>query len=533
MATSLSQRSGIGSTDSRSSDDRRGALGGRLKISRAVSVEILYRDFDQKIPPRVDCGTLFLGSHLGLILETYKEAVRLFSEIRDPAELLERLDGSAEIQKVYESGMAHGKVCLRMRDSVFRKPGPVDDLVFSLRILAGKRILFHPVPLERFGALGNLFPLLLGRYAEHEIKARLRARLACDDAEWATEIFAFLKSEGCLEPASSRDETQSPSSVRPKVTLVSHSSLLLQSERSAVLVDPVVWKAMGGPWRAFDLLRERFGAICCSHSHWDHCHLQTLLWVDKDTPILIPKVREPSALSPPMVDALARIGFTDVREVEPWVPVRIDDIEVVPIPFHGEQDEPDFEMDHYTYVLKTKGLCLFGGVDCYRSSSGDMRSVLERVARLYSPDVAFLPVSKWICHYRSGGVNGFCRYLDQEMLDQSFQYTASPADAADWSLLLGAQVLVPYATFTFARWKIPPEAVQFGSELRRRGIGSRFYPLRPLDSLTATDMGDGLRSRSRRWALVAWARGVGGIYRVGRRANAGRAFRYLRRAMHI
>src|SRR6266851_4394618 len=254
MATSLSQRSGIGSTDSRSSDDRRGALGGRLKISRAVSVEILYRDFDQKIPPRVDCGTLFLGSHLGLILETYKEAVRLFSEIRDPAELL-----------------------------------------------------------------------------------------------------------------------------------------------------------------------ERFGAICCSHSHWDHCHLQTLLWVDKDTPILIPKVREPSALSPPMVDALARIGFTDVREVEPWVPVRVDDIEVVPIPFHGEQDEPDFEMDHYTYVLKTKGLSLYGGVDCYRSTSGDMRPVLERVARLYSPDVAFLPVSKWICHYRSGGVNGFCRYLDQEMLDQSFQ----------------------------------------------------------------------------------------------------------------
>src|SRR5260370_14378940 len=101
MATSLSQRSGIESTDSQSSDDRRGALGGRLKISRAVSVEILYRDFDQKIPPRVDCGTLLLGSHLGLILETYKEAVRLFSEIRDPAELLKRLAGAVGFRKVY------------------------------------------------------------------------------------------------------------------------------------------------------------------------------------------------------------------------------------------------------------------------------------------------------------------------------------------------------------------------------------------------------------------------------------------------
>ncbi len=60
MATSLSQRSGIGSTDSRSSDDRRGVLGGRLKISSAVSVEILYRDLDQKIPPRVDWAIITL-----------------------------------------------------------------------------------------------------------------------------------------------------------------------------------------------------------------------------------------------------------------------------------------------------------------------------------------------------------------------------------------------------------------------------------------------------------------------------------------
>jgi hypothetical protein len=95
------------STDSRSSDDRRGALGGRLKISPAVSVEILYRDLDQKIPPRVDCGVLFLGSHLGRILETYSEAVRLFSETRDPAELLKRLEGvSGDSESLRER---HGK----------------------------------------------------------------------------------------------------------------------------------------------------------------------------------------------------------------------------------------------------------------------------------------------------------------------------------------------------------------------------------------------------------------------------------------
>jgi len=98
---------------------------------------------------------------------------------------------------------------------------------------------------------------------------------------------------------------------------------------------------------------------------------------------------------------------------------------------------------------------------------------------------------------------------------------------------LGAPTVVPYATFTFARGKIPPEVAQFGQELHKRGIGRRFYPLRPLDSLAATDLGDGLRARSRRWRLMAWSRGVGGLYRAGRRAGVGRTYRYLRRKLHV
>jgi hypothetical protein len=32
-----------------------------------------------------------------------------------------------------------------------------------------------------------------------------------------------------------------------------------------VLIDPVVWKAMGNAQRTFDILRTPLGAICCSH----------------------------------------------------------------------------------------------------------------------------------------------------------------------------------------------------------------------------------------------------------------------------
>jgi hypothetical protein len=148
MATSFSSRSGVRPIDLRSSDTTPAALGGgRLRISPAISVEFLYRDFDQKIPPRVDCMLMFAGPHLEQILTAYKEAVRLFSEICGPAELLKRLQASAEVQKIYESAVTDGKVSIVMRASVFREPGPLERVEFKLRILVGReRTLLYPVP---------------------------------------------------------------------------------------------------------------------------------------------------------------------------------------------------------------------------------------------------------------------------------------------------------------------------------------------------------------------------------------------------
>jgi hypothetical protein len=57
--------------------------------------------------------------------------------------------------------------------------------------------------------------------------------------------------------------------------------------------------------------------------------------------------------------------------------------------------------------------------------------------------------------------------------------------------------------------------------------------MQPLDSLAATDLGEGLRARSRRWRLVAWSRGVGGLYRAAHRAGVGRTYRYLRHKLHV
>jgi hypothetical protein len=80
------------------------------------------------------------------------------------------------------------------------------------------------------------------------------------------------------------------------------------------------------------------------------------------------------------------------------------------VPFHGEQDEPGAEIDHYTYVYTAPGFTIYGGVDAYRDSFGDMDGMLRRVRDKHHPSVAFLPISRMTYRYEWGGVNGFCRW---------------------------------------------------------------------------------------------------------------------------
>ncbi len=212
-----------------------------------------------------------------------------------------------------------------------------------------------------------------------------------------------------------------------------------------------------------------------------------------------------------------------------WEPFPINDVELVPVPFHGEQDEPDAEIDHFTYVLKTEGLTVYAGVDSYRDTFGDMKPVLERVRDQYHPDLAFLPVSKMVYEYKFGGVNGFCRYFDSTMLDKSFQYTASPEDAAEWVQALQPRWASPYATFNFSPWSTPNEVAQFASSLRGRSLAPHLFPMRPFDFLEAHDFSNGSSKELRRRSLITWFRIGSAVRRYDRHMKSrNRIYRYLR-----
>jgi L-ascorbate metabolism protein UlaG (beta-lactamase superfamily) len=305
---------------------------------------------------------------------------------------------------------------------------------------------------------------------------------------------------------------------------------LLQTADATILTDPLI-RTVYSPAKAFDVVRLDLNAICCTHAHWDHCDIETLLRFDKRLPVVIPRVHHATAYNPPIAPVLRRLGFQDLRELDPWDSLQLGDVEMILVPFHGEQDEPRAKIDHYTYVYRMPGLSLYGGVDAYRDTYGNMHDVLKRVRDEYHPSVAFLPISRMWYGYKHGGVNGFCHYVDTELLNEEFQYTAGPEEAAEWVRVLGVSTVVPYATFTFSPLATLDLVNEFATALDQKGLGATLLPLRPLEALDLSDLNGSAHAARRRRLLCAWHRVGAQVSGLDQGLRRYAAYRYARRLL--
>jgi L-ascorbate metabolism protein UlaG (beta-lactamase superfamily) len=477
-----------------------------LRLRPDVRIEPRYAGYD------VDCRLLFMGDRYRQLLRAYPEVIRRLTRRSSLPLVAQDLRDSPEILHYYQVCEHNDRVGVVMRDEFFRNPAPLDDVRFELLVWDPAHHRRYPLPLERFRALGRLLPLLGGDRTGAHVADQLRAELSGPALAWAEELLASLSSDGFVEQVAAAAPNAFLQSVaRPRVSLVAHTSLMLQSARATVILDPLLRTGNSVHQRIRDIMRLKLDAICLSHSHWDHCDVASLLLLDKRTPVVIPELRCPTVFNPPIASMLRLIGFEDVREAPYWEPVRVGDVDIIPVPFHGEQDEPHAEIDHYTYVLKTDGLCLYGGVDAFQDTDGDMRADLERVRVEHRPTVAFLPVSRMTYAYANGGVNGFCRAVDTDTVTREFQYTAGPELAVDWVRTLDPKLVAPYATFAFERNMADPEIWGFATAMEQAGMADRLMLLRPLDAVEPDDLRDrpsAIRRRKflRRWAWLAAAR---------------------------
>ena len=476
----------------------------------------------------VDCRMLFMGDRIRQLVRTYEEIIHRFKKFQgDAKRLYDSLQRSEEIKQFYKIEFSDGVTSVQLHPSIFAEKGTLEDLDLDVQFQLGKKKFIAPLPFDRIQALGHLVPLLRLNRKEAEIRNSCESNLRAEEAEWALSLFASLKEKGFLTTANLPENFFMQTPPRPRVTFMGHSSLLFQSTSASVLADPLLRLKLRLPVFGMDVARLKLNAICISHTHWDHCDLQTLIWFDKNTLILIPEVKQPTVFNPPLVETLRLLGFKNIREAKLWEPIQIEDIEVVPVPFHGEQDEPGAVIDHFTYVLRTEGLTVYGGVDSYRDTFGDMKPVLERIRDQYQPDLAFLPVSKMVYRYEWGGVNAFCRYFDTTMVDKDFQYTASGEDAAEWVRVLKPQWAAPYATFNFPRWSTPAQVTDFESALSQVGLQDRLYPFRPFDVLESTDFQPGSSRELKRRAMVRWFKFGARMSRNHHRLMANRIYRFI------
>lgn len=497
----------------------------RLQLATGVAVAPMHGDLD------VDCRLLFLGDRHRQLLRTYAEAIHRLSR---PVPLAAReafVRASAEIAQYYEIAASNGTIALRLRDEIFARQAPLDEIDLQLVARSQAREVIVPLTIARLRAVGILLPALNGERGEAGVREALGADLPDEDRRWAEDVLAQWLEAGLVERAGPRDNPLARPESVPRVTFMGHTSIMLQSAGATILTDPLFRVPLNIPPLAFGATRLKLDAICCTHSHWDHCDLATLLHFDKRTPVVIPRVKKPTAFNPPMVQALNWLGFTDIRELDVWDTIRIGDIEMTAVPFHGEQDEPDAVIDHYTYVFRTEGLCVYGGVDAYRDTFGEMLPALERVRREKAPDVAFLPISRMKYSWRYGGVNGYCRYVDTDLIDKSFQYTADARQATEWARALGVRRVTPYATFNFAPFDVPAESKEFDEALTAAGLGDLLLPLRPFDSAGPADLTDASPAALRRRYLLTVLRAGATARRLDRRLKHNLGYRLVKRVI--
>jgi L-ascorbate metabolism protein UlaG (beta-lactamase superfamily) len=453
-----------------------------IALDPAFTLEFAYAASSGRYVGELDCRLLFLGEHHRDLVPAFEELAGWFVECPTDDEVRQHLASSPAVGRFYEATTTSGPLRVRLRDSIFFEAGPTAALEIELRVRAGKTGVSRQLAGAQLRALGTLLPLLIQPTPLAQVEWDVRHSLPGEEARWALDLLHELHRLRIVSPMRRRVAAPFGGAI-PAVTFLGHSSLLVQTESSAVLVDPLLLGRFGQPRAAFDCARIPLDGVFLSHSHWDHCNLQTLVLLDKKTPIHIPALRCASAFNPPIEPMLRLLGFSDIREVRHWEAVRCGDIEVIPTPFFGEADEPGEEIDHFTYVICAAGTAIYGAVDSYRDAFGEMTGVLEEIRDRFRPQLAFLPVSRMTYPYRGGGVNGFCRHFERSLLDSDFQYTADPTLAAQWLGVLQSRWLVPYATFSLGRFSPPAHYNELKREMARSGLSDRLYPMLPLDQV--------------------------------------------------
>jgi len=130
-----------------------------------------------------------------------------------------------------------------------------------------------------------------------------------------------------------------------KTTLIGHASMLIQSNKTTILTDPV--------W--FDYLWEEVNVLCpsieldiskippidvlnISHRHQDHFDVRTLAYLAKSETIFKPDAVILAPKDNILLEVLNELDFKNIKIVEDFVDIKIGDVTITPTPSLNEGD---------------------------------------------------------------------------------------------------------------------------------------------------------------------------------------------------
>lgn len=387
----------------------------------------------------------------------------------------------AEILRNWQQAEFDAEKCRNILERMIRNRA-LNEEEFNLDAFAtGGFILTDDVLFPKFDAWKFILDQTQGDLERESVDFHARilepaqVRIFADFLRWALhtenkELLAERLSkigipspEKLIRPAPSRQTWSEP--VTPGIYRREHASLLIRSNTTSILLDPISLEiALPG----IDQIPLRnptpVDAVVISHLHGDHWHLPSILYssTDSNTPLIVPQVPRVNILTPENpADSLRTIGQT-VKDPAWGETVTIGDIEIDILPFYGEQPTrvspgagPGLRSYGNCFRLNTPDFSALVLIDSGADPDGDMVSVIrDSTAKRGPADVVLSCMREFSSPFFSGLEAHWCALSFADLKTQFELYrkgkllptTAGPQGIAEICAAAQASYYLPYAS---------------------------------------------------------------------------------------
>jgi L-ascorbate metabolism protein UlaG (beta-lactamase superfamily) len=259
-------------------------------------------------------------------------------------------------------------------------------------------------------------------------------------------------------------QPQIPASVTPDesaITFIGHSSFLIQTGGSALLVDPVFATRlilMRRQRRPGVLVRDlpRIDAVLLTHAHMDHLNIPSLRAVIRE--MRRRSLPAPIAIVPRGVrDLVSKLGFSAIHELDWWQTAAINNLTITATPARhwGARMFRDTHRGFGGYAIESPGTPII-----YHSGDTAYFNGFHEIARRLHPEVALLPIGAYFP-------------------DSYRAVHTSPEEALQAFRDLGAETMIPmhYGTFRLGREPMTEPLPRLITAANRTGVADHIHPL--------------------------------------------------------